>query len=443
MAEKPVLFMTYAANDLSDVHIEAQTVWKTVENHPSIHAVKLEDADIGSLAKAIIPHRTRLYFFHFSGHATNKGLTLDGNRFLDRVKFSRMLMPDNQAKHKLQWVFLNGCESFGHVGGLLAKGAKAVIATNHKVQSKDAVELADLFYHCFFKEKMTLSASFQYADTVLAGEPAQIVMTNPGEINEDAPIAAGWTLYVSRECAEIQNWTLDEFIQKGNTLDASDPNSASQSISVTGSGNTVISGVSNSNIQVNPMSPSANPPATPQETIHTKHKPIAMPNSIEEIKELIDVDLDAALAALDGLNWGNKRGTYLDLKASYVDQPVGFNNTQFRSKLKTLLSFAQLPTSSQVNTSSVSEPPIILSTIQKEAKDKIIKGTDVAIKFLEGKLQDGSTKDALSLLKANWESYRKSEMLGLMDFNQNQQAANNLRFNVMTFIDRLSEEDLL
>lgn len=169
-------------------------------------------------------------------------------------------------------------------------------------------------------------------------------------------------------------------------------------------------------------------------------------DQIASILDLIDMDMLAAFNQLDKVAWGNERGTYFDLKREWIDPPNGFSKSSFRSRLKIFVkSYWNTPTSAHV-VEPVAVPPIPqqnLKAIQKEAKEKIIKGTDVAIRFLEEKLKDGEAKTNLQLLKAEWQEYRKEEMLGLMDFNQKQQRGNTLRYKVMTLIDGLTEEDLI
>lgn len=169
-------------------------------------------------------------------------------------------------------------------------------------------------------------------------------------------------------------------------------------------------------------------------------------DQITNVLDLIDTDMGKAFDELDKVAWGNRRGTYYDLKDEWVDRPQGFSNSNFRSRLKVFVkSYWNTSTTAHV-TDQVVAPPISqqnLKAIQKEAKEKIIKGTDMSIKFLEEKLKDGEAKTNLQLLKAEWQEYRKEEMLGLMDFNQKQQRGNTLRYKVMTLIDGLTKEDLI
>lgn len=167
-------------------------------------------------------------------------------------------------------------------------------------------------------------------------------------------------------------------------------------------------------------------------------------SQIAGVLDLIDTDIEYAFDELDKMDWGNRRGTYYDLKTEWIDPPNGFSKSSFRSRLKVFVkSYWNMSASARVVEPVV--PPLSqqnLKAIQKEAKEKIIKGTDMSIKFLEEKLKDGEAKTNLQLLKAEWQEYRKEEMLGLMDFNQKQQRGNTLRYKVMTLIDGLNENDL-
>jgi len=271
----PTLLLTFAANKLPAVHSEADKTWKSVEDHAKIKAIKLEDVDIEELTDAIIDHHADLFFFHFGGHASQHKVVLDSFKDLDKIRFARLLMP--REKHQLQWVFLNGCSSYGHVGLLTAKGVKAIIATNVEVSDVTAARLATYFYKCFFAKGFTLKEAFQTAEATVSGKNAHTVIVNPGEIDEEQPMPSNWTLFVHHTYKEVLDWTLEDFLQKGSTNSAIDN---------------------------------------------------------KAILELLDTDLVAAFAKLDTLDWGNQRGLYLDLKNQYQDMPVGSSMNSLRNRLK-------------------------------------------------------------------------------------------------------------
>lgn len=62
---------------------------------------------------------------------------------------------------------------------------------------------------------------------------------------------------------------------------------------------------------------------------------------IQETKQrllnMIDTDLDGALDEMGKLDWGNDLANYNDKRNDWIDQPNGFNKSNYRSQLKTLL----------------------------------------------------------------------------------------------------------
>ena len=254
MANSPVLIATFAANDLVNVHVEAEKIWQTVENNPAVKAIKIEDADIATLTSNILKHHKDLYFFHFGGHAEQKKVILEGLRDLDKIRLARMLMP--KEDHKLQWVFLNGCLSYGHVGLLTAKGAKAIIATNVEISDAEAAQLASIFYQCFFEQDFSLKEAFEFAETTVAGRNAHVVLVNPGEIDEDQAMPSSWTLFVNAKFKEVLDWTLEDFITKGPkaTEELRKTEQGAGNINkadVKGNNNQVFQGISGSEININ------------------------------------------------------------------------------------------------------------------------------------------------------------------------------------------------
>lgn len=317
MPEKPVLLMAFAANDLPEVNTEAEQTWQFVAEHPSIQAIKLEDAEIAELADALIDHHQNLSFFHFAGHASAQDVVLEGDTKLDKYQLSRLLT--SGTSQPLQWAFLNGCESYGHVGILTASGVKAVIATSIEVSSKQAAQLARFFYKCFFQKQFTLKAAFERATATLPGVLSQTLITNPGEINDATPLSANWALYIHSKHQEVLNWTLEQFIQSTKNQPGTTTNPGNSNvIQVTGSDNIIISGVSGSNLNLNTFSSPPTLPKTDRGTI---------------LDHLNNDDLQGAFDLLDLVDFGNFRGNYIQLKNEFIDMPVGGNRTNLRDRL--------------------------------------------------------------------------------------------------------------
>lgn len=206
---KPMILMTFAANDLKGVNSEASKIWETISKQPDIFAQKLENADVEKLAETVVGSEN-MFMFHFGGHADTKGIVLDGFKHLDKIRLSRILLPDH---HKVQIVFLNACQSYGQVGLFLAKKVKAVIATNYKVNDREALKLAELFYKAFFN-KHSLADAFQAAAAVTSGLVPFTTTVGPGELADDSPMPSNWSLFVHKGFVEVQNWKLSDFLSQ-------------------------------------------------------------------------------------------------------------------------------------------------------------------------------------------------------------------------------------
>src|SRR5690606_15986820 len=162
-----------------------------------------------------------LLMFHFGGHADQNRVVLDGFKDLDKIRLSRLLLP--QANHHLQLIFLNGCLSYGHVGVLTAKGVKAIIATNVEVDDSEATRLAAYFYKLFFERAYTLKAAFQSAEATVRGSNSYPIIVNPGEIDEHQEMPSSWTLFVHARHTEVMNWKLEDFVNHSNPERSSTP----------------------------------------------------------------------------------------------------------------------------------------------------------------------------------------------------------------------------
>lgn len=244
---KPVIITTFAANDLPNVRDEAEKVWQSIQNDEKVEAVKLEDTTTVALASTILKHHKNLYFFHFGGHAEQGKIILDGFMDLDKIRLAQMLMP--KQEHLLQWVFLNGCLSFGHVSTLTARGVKAVIATNVSIDDTEGAQVASLFYQCFFDEGFTLKEAFAFADTTVFGANSNPVIVEPGLFTDTVPtVSSSWTLYINSKFTKILDWTLEDFINKG----PGEPEESGtiNKVDIKGNNNQVIQGVSGSTINI-------------------------------------------------------------------------------------------------------------------------------------------------------------------------------------------------
>jgi Effector-associated domain 11 len=232
MTNQPTLLMTFAANNLAGVKTESDKIWKSVKNNTLVKATKISNATIDKLAESIFDCGKDLVMFHFGGHADQKGIVLDGFKDIDKIRLSRLLLPNE--KHNVQLIFLNGCLSYGHVGILTAKGVKAIIATNVKVDDTEAVRMAAFFYKLFFEKDYTLKEAFETAEATVSGKNAYITIVNPGEIDESQPLNASWTLFVHTQHKYVMDWRLADFIKTTEPKTAETTGNISQTHSGTG-----------------------------------------------------------------------------------------------------------------------------------------------------------------------------------------------------------------
>lgn len=242
--------MTFAQNDLVGVKAETDKIWKSVKKNKAVNAKKVANVSIDKLAEAVIDAGKDLFMFHFGGHADQKHLVLDGFKDIDKIRLSRILLPND--KHNVQLIFLNGCLSYGHVGVLTAKGVKAIIATNVKVNDAEAVRIAAFFYKLFFEKNYTLKAAFETAEATVSGKNAYITIVNPGEIDENQPLPSAWTLFVHAKHNEVMNWTLTDFFNATTSNGPKDGVTPSQTATTpTHSGSGVNVGRDNIGRQIN------------------------------------------------------------------------------------------------------------------------------------------------------------------------------------------------
>ncbi len=216
MSKQPILLMSFAANDLAGISVETEKIWTSVNNQKEVVPQKLENTDIVDLADAVIDAGKDLFMFHFGGHAEEGKIVLDGFKDLDKIRLSRLLLPKN---HNIQIVFLNGCLSYGQVDIFTAKGVKAVIATNVKVNDGEAVRMSAYFYKLFFEKEYSLKEAFETAEATVGGNNSFVTIVNPGETSKLHP---SWTLFIHAYHKEIIDWTLKDFLKKGQQKPANE-----------------------------------------------------------------------------------------------------------------------------------------------------------------------------------------------------------------------------
>jgi Caspase domain/Effector-associated domain 11 len=175
---------------------------------------------------------------------------------------------------------------------------------------------------------------------------------------------------------------------------------------------------------------------------------------MDNILNLIDSDMLGAFDALDQIDWGNKKGQYLDLKEQWIDPPNNFSKSDFRSRLKVLVKSTfrgnQVSPRSRVDSGGQGSDPkgaggeSNLNQIKKTAKEKLIRDFADAIKYLETQLQpDNTSKNTLLLMQGELSNLKRQEMLGLMSFDQITLSKNQLRARLLSLIDGIEAEEII
>jgi tetratricopeptide (TPR) repeat protein len=210
MSNQPIILLTFAKNDLNSVSEEAKQIHALVSAQPLMEAVCVEDANKEKLGQSVADIGKRLRMYHFSGHANPHELVLDDFMKLDKIRFSRLLKSGGGS---LDFVFLNGCHSYGHVAHLTANRVKAVIVTSTSIGDRMATKLSIAFYKLFFTKNYTLQKAFEGAEAMAAtGYIPYLHIAYPGEIDANVSLKAMWTLVINEDYKEVIDWRLEDFI---------------------------------------------------------------------------------------------------------------------------------------------------------------------------------------------------------------------------------------
>ncbi|MCO6493705.1 MAG: SUMF1/EgtB/PvdO family nonheme iron enzyme [Phaeodactylibacter sp.] len=160
---KPLLLLAFA-NDasqyLENLKEESDDIYKIfqdLEEEGRILILRLENAGLDDIRRAIRDNKNHLTIFHYGGHADSQSLRLEDGQGYGKG-LARML---GELKD-LKLVFLNGCATEDQVQGLLDEGVKAVIATSVSIEDRHACEFSKAFYESFAKNS-NLNESYKHA----------------------------------------------------------------------------------------------------------------------------------------------------------------------------------------------------------------------------------------------------------------------------------------
>ena len=205
---EPIVALLVFANDtdtplknLQEEEIEVKYALKHFEKSGgNIEVVSV--SSVKEIFKYFELYKGQIGLVHYGGHASGKGLQIDGT--LANAKGLANLMG---TEPNLQFVFLNGCATKDQVKLLEQNNVKTVIATSAPINDRKATDFAIRFYQnlTFFGGENTLEDAFKnakaYTETT-SMQPVEIGMNRGFVFNDEKPISAfNWALYGNPE-----NW---------------------------------------------------------------------------------------------------------------------------------------------------------------------------------------------------------------------------------------------
>ncbi|MEN9611672.1 MAG: hypothetical protein RLZZ628_2486 [Bacteroidota bacterium] len=211
MSTTPIILLAFAPHNLRKVRVESGNLSEIVPQQSLIEGKWVNELSAKSLNEAVASAGQRFLMFHYSGHSTTDDLLMHDGKGLQSTALSRIL---KHGQENLSFVFLNGCESYGHLTALAGKGVQAFIVSNTSIGDTMAVNLATEFYNLFLLKGRTLKSAFESAAATVNpnGIHPNIIEVNAGEVQKTALSAAQWVLAIHTNHNEVKNWTLADFV---------------------------------------------------------------------------------------------------------------------------------------------------------------------------------------------------------------------------------------
>ena len=203
------LFFTYANdryNLLINLEREDDAVYslmapRVAKMHFSIH--RDAHTDLEKIAEFITLYRRDIVLFHYSGHADNSRILLEGDH-----AYARGIAELLGQCPRLKLVVLNGCSTSGQVKLLLDKKIPVVVATYSSIEDSIAAEFSIQFYRSLINQENIKHAFEQAMGKILAKDESisYFRASVPREQAEtDGPI---WGLFHLPGHEEGLNWML-------------------------------------------------------------------------------------------------------------------------------------------------------------------------------------------------------------------------------------------
>ncbi len=147
----PVILLAFANDDsrslreLDEEQRELRQVLKSIKLQRVCDVLVLAAATAEDVIQAFQEHRARICMFHYGGHSNTDRIffkDIDNKRGINAKNLAQFLA----QQQGLELIFLNSCLSLPQAKQYHLAGAKAVLATNHKIGDAAARKFARLFY---------------------------------------------------------------------------------------------------------------------------------------------------------------------------------------------------------------------------------------------------------------------------------------------------------
>jgi hypothetical protein len=228
-----------AQHYLRNLHDELADIQAALEG-AGLEVRLLPAATQARLVAEFQQYQDRIIIFHYGGHADGDQLLLEGRGGTNQVAHAGGLLPFLATYHQsLKLVFINACLTQGLAAELQAAGIGAAIGTHAPIRDDLATELARAFYQGLAR-RVPLATAWQQAVSQLAMARPRLAVAERGMYREQPQAADyfSWNIWYAEP--DSQDWALPQppVAMPANVT------------TVTGSGNIVIQGTSNSNIQI-------------------------------------------------------------------------------------------------------------------------------------------------------------------------------------------------
>lgn len=218
MTKQPIILLTFS-NDASDylpmIVAEQKAIKKALLDFADQNFLQVRDVQHASaedLFYLINRYHNQIQILHYGGHASGKALRLEKEIGIVQSANIRGIAGLLGTQKNLKLVFLNGCATKGQVKSLLDNGVQAVIATQVKINDRDALDFASQFYEAMASGN-TLRESFLKAKalietktkrTISSIEETRSMVLDDANDSDEMP----WGLFWKQGAEDILDWKL-------------------------------------------------------------------------------------------------------------------------------------------------------------------------------------------------------------------------------------------